>query len=228
MKNVVITGAGGVLGQACVQAFAKKGYHVIALLSPGRKLEYDVEGLTSVFNADLSNEASTVATLEQVISKHKSIDIALLLVGGFAMGSIHETDGTLLKRMVTLNFETAYHTARKIFSQMEIQKSGRLVFVGAQPALSATAAKGKVAYALSKTLIFKLAEILNAEGADKNIVSSVIVPSIIDTEDNRKSMPKADPTKWVKAEEIAEIVAFATSDEATALRQPILKIYGGS
>ncbi len=229
MKNVIITGAGGILGRSCVEEFIHKGHNVIAVLSPGKKLEYETKRSITVVNADLSDETSADQMVDQVITKHKTIDVALLLVGGFAMGSIHETQVPQIKKMLTLNFETAYCAARKIFMQMESQQQGgRLVFVGAQPALNASAARSKVAYALSKTLVFKLAEILNVAGADKNIVSTVIVPSIIDTPDNRSAMPDADTGKWVRAEEIAAIVEFATSEKSAALRQPILKIYGGS
>lgn len=229
MKNVLITGAAGALGQACVHEFVSKGYHVIAILSPQKKLTFEPTSPIRVYHADLMNEVNTNEVIDQIITDHQSIDAALLLVGGFAMGNIEETDGNQLQKMIGLNFETAYYTGRKIFNQMITQSNGgRLVFVGAKPALDAKAAKSKVAYTLSKTLIFKLAEILNEAGSQHGVVSTVIVPSIIDSADNRNSMPDADPGKWVKAEEIAEIVAFAISEKANPLRESILKIYGDS
>jgi NAD(P)-dependent dehydrogenase (short-subunit alcohol dehydrogenase family) len=151
------------------------------------------------------------------------------LVGGFAMGTIDNTDGSMIKKMISLNFETAYYSAQVMFSQMAKQKNGgRIVFVGARPSLDAKAGKSVLAYALSKTLIFKLAELLNEEGKDKNIISSVFVPSIIDTPDNRKAMPNANTDQWVKPEEIAEIIEFATSEKGSVLREPIIKVYGKS
>ncbi|MEZ4945700.1 MAG: SDR family NAD(P)-dependent oxidoreductase [Cyclobacteriaceae bacterium] len=229
MKNVLITGAGGILGQACVTAFQKKGYQVIAILSPGKKLSYTPIDPVSVYNADLMNESNTQEVLAQVIKDHPSIDISLFLVGGFAMGTIDNTDGSMIKKMISLNFETAYYSAQVMFSQMAKQKNGgRIVFVGARPSLDAKAGKSVLAYALSKTLIFKLAELLNEEGKDKNIISSVFVPSIIDTPDNRKAMPNANTDQWVKPEEIAEIIEFATSEKGSVLREPIIKVYGKS
>ncbi|MFZ1806139.1 MAG: SDR family NAD(P)-dependent oxidoreductase [Cyclobacteriaceae bacterium] len=229
MKKVVITGAGGILGQACVTAFQKKEYQVIAILSPGKKISYATNSPVSVYNADLMNESDTQNVLTQVINDHETIETALFLVGGFAMGTIENTDGSLIKKMISLNFETAYYSARAMFTQMIKQKSGgRIAFVGARPSLDAKAGKGVVAYALSKTLIFKLAEILNEEGKEKNVVSSVFVPSIIDTPDNRKAMPKANTDLWVKPEEIAEIIEFATSEMSSVLREPVIKVYGKS
>ena len=229
IKNVLITGAGGSLGEACVKEFQSKGFHVIAILSPGKKITFKNKDSISAYHVDLMNEDETSNLIDKIVSEHKTIDAALLLVGGFAMGSIQDTNGDLVKKMISLNFETAYYAARRIFNQMMKQPNGgRLVFVGAKPALSASAGKDKVAYALSKTLIFKLAELLNAEGSKSNVVSTVMVPSIIDTEANRKSMPKADPASWVTAEEITSVIAFAISDKGSKLREPIMKVYGAS
>ena len=88
--------------------------------------------------------------------------------------------------------------------------------------------KGLVAYGLSKSLIFRLAELMNDEAKGTNVVTTVIVPSTIDTPQNRGATPKADFTKWVKAEDIAELVHYHSSENAAALREPVLKIYGGS
>ena len=88
--------------------------------------------------------------------------------------------------------------------------------------------KNVIAYALSKSLLFNLAEYLNAEGASQNVVTSVIVPSTIDTPANRESMPKADFSKWVRPEEIAGVMEFICSQKADSVREPVYKIYGNS
>ncbi|HYF66957.1 MAG TPA: SDR family NAD(P)-dependent oxidoreductase, partial [Ohtaekwangia sp.] len=168
-------------------------------------------------------------SVETAIKVYKKIDVAILLVGGFAMGDIAHTDGDILKKMYTLNFETAYHTARPIFLQMMKQVSGgRIILVGAKPALNAKQGKDMIAYGLSKSLLFKLAEYLNAEGSTNNVVTSVIIPSTIDTPQNRASMPDAEFDNWVKPQVIAEIMAFICSDHGMALREPIFKVYGKS
>ena len=134
-----------------------------------------------------------------------------------------------MRKMFSLNFETAYHVARPVFLHMQQEAiPGRIILVGARPALLAGAGKDMLAYGLSKSLLFKLAEYLNAEGKAKNIVTSVIVPSTIDTPTNRKEMPQADFSAWVTAEEIAETMAFITSAKGSTLREPVFKIYGRS
>ncbi|HEX8061122.1 MAG TPA: hypothetical protein VF473_09320, partial [Cyclobacteriaceae bacterium] len=81
---------------------------------------------------------------------------------------------------------------------------------------------------LSKFLLTKFAELLNAEGNPKNVVCSVIAPSTIDTEMNRKSMPKADFSKWVKPGDIAESIFFLVGEKGSILREPVFKVYGGA
>jgi NAD(P)-dependent dehydrogenase (short-subunit alcohol dehydrogenase family) len=85
-----------------------------------------------------------------------------------------------------------------------------------------------IAYGLSKSLLFKLADYLNAEAKGKNVTVTVVAPSTLDTELNRKSMPDADPEKWVKPAALAEILEFVVSDSAMPLRETVLKVYNNS
>jgi NAD(P)-dependent dehydrogenase (short-subunit alcohol dehydrogenase family) len=228
-KNVMITGASGNLGRAAVEKFIIEGYKVVATVSPGKGLGFEVAGNVETVEADLTNEKNVGEVVRKIIDKHGSIDVVLLLVGGFAAGGVKETDGASLKKMYAVNFETAYYTARPVFLQMLKQTTGgRIILVGARPALKAQDGKKFLAYALSKSLLFKLAEFLNVEGASKNVTTSVIVPSTIDTPVNRQSMPSANFSDWVKPEEIAEIMAFITSANGSALRDSVFKIYGNA
>jgi NAD(P)-dependent dehydrogenase (short-subunit alcohol dehydrogenase family) len=108
------------------------------------------------------------------------------------------------------------------------QGGGRMVLVASKTALISELGKNTIGYSLSKFLLTKLADLLNAEGASKNVVCSVVAPSTIDTEINRKSMPKADFSKWVKPADIAETMFFAVSDKGNVLRDPVFKVYGGA
>src|SRR5688572_15126557 len=117
-KNVLITGASGNLGKAAVEKFTSEGYTVIATVSPGKNLGFDIKDNVKIFEADLTNEKSVKSVIEDIIAKHATIDAALLLVGGFAPGKLEQTDGSLLKKMFTLNFDTAYFVARPVFQQM--------------------------------------------------------------------------------------------------------------
>ncbi len=228
-KNVLITGASGNLGKASVEKFLEEGYKVIVTVSPGKKIGFEAAGEILSYEADLTNEKNVEEVITKVISEHQSIDAALLLVGGFATGGIKDTDGAILKKMYALNFETAFYAARPVFLQMQKQATGgRIILVGARPSINATDGKDLLAYALSKSLIFKLAEFLNAEGASQNVVTSVIIPSVIDTPVNRQANPSANFSDWVRPEEIAEVMSFISSVNGNALRDSIFKIYGNS
>jgi len=69
---------------------------------------------------------------------------------------------------------------------------------------------------------------MNDEAKGTNVVSSVVVPSTIDTAQNRKTMPDADPSKWVTPEAIADIIYFHCTDAAAAIREPVIKVYNNS
>ena len=226
MKTVIITGAAGNLGKASVEKFIAEGYKVIATVTPGKTLGFEVNGPVETYDADLSDEKSVDAVVSQIIAKHKTIDAALLLVGGYTSGGIAEADGAVLKKMITLNFDTAYFVARPLFQQMMKQPGGgRIVFVGARAALRPKDANRSLGYALSKSLIFKLAEALNEAGSANNVSASVVVPSTIDTSVNRQAMPNADFSTWVQPEEVANAMAQICSGQNSAWRETVLKIY---
>ena len=225
-KNVLITGAAGNLGHAAVQKFSRDGYNVLATTLPGEKVNYDLPDNVRIFPVDLGDEKKTDDFITSVINEYKTINAALFLVGGFAMGDVATTDGSALRKMIGLNFETAYFVSRKIFLHMlEQADGGRLVFIGSKPGLQPEAGARFLGYTLSKSLLFAWAKILNAEAGKKNVVSSVIVPSTIDTPSNRAQMPSANFSDWVRPEEIADVMAFICSAEAGALAGSVLKMY---
>jgi len=225
MKTVLITGATGNLGSAVTKAFLDKGYRIIATTTSKeglRDLPASVQGEV----ADLTNEEATKALIGKIIKDHGKIDAALMLVGGFAMGKIEATSSSDIKKQISLNFDTAYHVARPLLSHMQQQQSGRLVFIASRPALSAADGKNVIAYALSKSMLVHLAEYINAEVKGKNIAAIVVAPSTLDTPENRKSMPDADPSKWVRTQDLAGIIEFMCSDGAAPLREVVVKVYG--
>lgn len=229
MKTAIVTGAAGNMGQAVVKKFIDEGYKVIGTVVPGHPIEVDLPRDTfEAVAANLENEEDTQKFVADVIAKYNSIDVAVLTVGGFAMGKITETKTADIAKQYKLNFETAYNTARPVFIQMIKQKRGRIFLIGSRPGLSAAAGKGMIAYGLSKSLIFRLAELMNDEAKGTNVVTAVVVPSTIDTPQNRKGMPGANFDDWVKPEAIADAIYYHTTGEAGILREPVLKVYNNA
>ena len=229
MKIAIVTGASGNMGQAVVKKFIDEGYKVIGTVVPNDPVEIDfpVNKFDKVI-VDLMNEDDSSKFVNDIVSKYGSIDVAVLTVGGFAMGSVVETKTADITKQYKLNFETAYNVARPVFTQMLKQNSGRIFIIGSRPGLNAMYGKGMAAYGLAKSLIFRLAELMNDEAKGTNVVTSVVVPSTIDTPQNRKAMPNADPAKWVKPEAIADIIYFYCTDMAATLREPVIKVYNNS
>jgi NAD(P)-dependent dehydrogenase (short-subunit alcohol dehydrogenase family) len=229
MKTAIVTGASGNMGQAVVKKFLAEGYYVIGTLVPNDSVAVDINGKnfeTAV--VDLMNEEAAQQFVEFAAVKHGSIDVAVLTVGGFAMGKIADTKTADIAKQYKLNFETAYNVARPVFAQMLQQGSGRIFLIGSKPGLAMKNSSGMVGYGLAKSLIFRLAELMNEEAKGTNVVISVVIPSTIDTPQNRKSMPQSDFTKWVTPGTIADIIYFYCTNIAAVLREPVIKIYGGS
>lgn len=228
-KVAIVTGASGNMGQAVIKKFLAEGYKVIGTIVPNDPVKIDIsDPKFETFVVNLMDEENSRQFVESVVDKHGSVDAAILTVGGFAMGSVADTTTADVMKQYKLNFETAYNVARPAFVQMLKQRSGRIFIIGSRPGLEAKSGKGVVAYSLAKSLIFRLGELMNEEAKGQNVVTSVVVPSTIDTPQNRKSMPDADPSKWVKAEAIANVIYFYCTEEAAVLREPVIKVYNNA
>lgn len=229
MKTAVVTGASGNLGQAVVKKFLAEGYNVIGTIIPNDPVSISIDDPKfEKIIVDLMDEESSQQFIESITAKYGSIDTAVLTVGGFAMGKIAETKTADIMKQYKLNFETAYNAARPAFVQMMKQNNGRIFIIGSRPGLDAKNGKGMVAYGLAKSLIFRLADLMNDEAKGHNVVTSVVVPSTIDTPQNRKAIPDANFDNWVKPEVIADVIYFHCTDTASILREPVIKVYGNS
>lgn len=225
----MVTGASGNMGQAVVKKFLAEGYRVIGTIVHNDKVEIITDNTNfEKVTVDLMEEKDAEKFMEVMVSKYQRIDVAVLTVGGFAMGKISDTKTSDITKQYKLNFETAYNIARPAFVHMMKKKSGRIFLVGSRPGINAANNKGMVAYGLAKSLLFRLAELMNEEAKGMDIVTSVIVPSTIDTPPNRTSMPDADFDKWVKPEAIADIIYFYSTEASAVLREPVIKVYNNS
>lgn len=228
-KQILITGANGNLGVATVQKFLDEGYYVIAVDGNNSNLAFAMSNPSFQFYAvNLTKEDETAGFVESIIIKHGQIHGALLLVGGFAMGTIEETTGPVINKMFSLNFETAYFVARPLLKHMKQYGYGRLAFIGARPALKAEQGKVLVAYALTKSLLFTLADFINEETKGTNVVASVVIPGTIDTPLNRENMPAANAADWVTSRQVADVLEFICSEAGNPIREAVYKVYNNA
>lgn len=225
MKIALVTGANGSLGKSVTDKFLNAGYRVIGL---DRELpEEDVKDQNvelENYAINLLDEEAVKKLINKIYYNHDNIDVAVFTAGGFAMADLEKSSAGMITKQYELNFLTAYHPARYVFLKMKEKNYGRIFFIGSKPGMHVKDGTKMIGYALSKSLLFRLAEILNEEGSKNNVVTAMIVPGTIDTPANRKSMPEADISEWVKPQEIAEIIHWHATDDAGKIHSPIIML----
>ncbi|GCC51368.1 NAD-dependent epimerase [Chryseotalea sanaruensis] len=208
MKPVcVVSGAAGNLGLALVKTL-QRHFFVEAIVrteqSSSEKLHYN--------QLDLTDEDAAQKFVMNCVQKHKKIQAAALVAGGFEMGDLSDSNYTAIEKMLSLNFKTAYTLIRPVYQHMQTSGGGNIIVIGSKTAHQLETGGFAVAYTLSKAMLINLAQILNANRKESKVTIHVIVPGTIDTPDNRQSMPNADVSKWVTPETLADkIVELSAS-----------------
>ncbi|MEO6774594.1 MAG: SDR family NAD(P)-dependent oxidoreductase [Kofleriaceae bacterium] len=222
--HVVITGGTGGLGASVVAALLERGADVhLPMFEPELPTHLAWRGDPRVHAQQMSldDEAAVVAFYGALPALWASIH----LVGGFAMAPIAETSLADLEKQWRINTVTCFLGCREAVKA--IRKSGqggRIVNVAARPALQP--AGGMVAYAASKAAVASITQCLAAELAGDNILVNAVVPSIIDTPANRKSMPNADHATWPTPAQIAETIVFLASIHNALTSGTLVPVYG--
>jgi len=202
-----LTGAAGNLGRAVMERFAAGGYKITGTVRAAEgAASLQMPAAVSLKVVDLLSETATRLCVVETIQEHGHIDVAILTAGGFASGALAETSLADIRNQCQLNFETAYTAARAVFQHMLENKRGSIFLVGSLAGLYAGQGKGLTAYSLSKSLLFRLAELMNEEAAGTAVFTTVVVPSVIDTPQNRTAMPGADLSSWQTPESIADVL----------------------
>jgi NAD(P)-dependent dehydrogenase (short-subunit alcohol dehydrogenase family) len=226
MDTALITGISGNLGNAVASRLLADGYSVAGSYSGNRPAQFDGNDRCRLYQSDLTDESSAARMVQLCLKDLGGISTAVLTVGGFAMGDVASTDSKEISRLVSLNFLTAYHVVRPLFAAMEAQGRGRIFLIGSLAGAHPAGSKATLGYGISKAMLFDLASILNSQTGDRNIVTSVIVPSTIDTPQNRQAMPDADFSTWVLPEQIASAISWYAGADAEKIRQPVIYVTG--
>jgi len=223
MTTVMLTGAAGNLGRAVAAAVAEAGAN-LALVDLQRGALQDSD--RQLFLAtDLLNPESVQAAVDKAVQRFKRIDVLCNLAGAFRMGSpVHETSDKDWNFLFDVNARTVLNTARAVVPHMLKAGGGKIVNVGAFAAQKGTAQMG--AYAASKSAVIRLTETMAAELRERNINVNCVLPTIIDTPENRAAMPHADPKRWVAPQDLARVILFLASDAARAIHGAALPVTG--
>jgi NAD(P)-dependent dehydrogenase (short-subunit alcohol dehydrogenase family) len=226
-RTVVVTGAAGHLGQAVAQLFVERGDNV-ALVARRKSLERAFGGETSHIMfaaADLLDRAQVDAAVPAILARFGGIDVLCNIAGGFRMGTpVHATSDADWTAMFDLNLRTTLNAIRAVVPAMLERGGGKVVNVAAASALKAAAAMGP--YAAAKSAVIRVTEAMAAELRERNINVNCVLPTMIDTPDNRSALPGADPSRWVAPRDLARVVAFLASDEARAVHGAAIPVSG--
>ena len=221
-RHAVVTGGTGALGSAVVARLLAEGVRChVSYVDPRELNGFAHAGAVDLQRVDVGDEAAVNAFYAGL----PQLDASVHLVGGFMMKSVAETTLADFERMHKLNVVTAFLCCRAAIARMR-GRGGRIVNVAARPAQVPTA--GMVAYATSKSAVAAMTSALSAELAPEGIYVNAVLPSIMDTPQNRAGMPNADHAAWPKVEEVAEAIAFLASPRNTLTSGALMPVYGRS
>jgi NAD(P)-dependent dehydrogenase (short-subunit alcohol dehydrogenase family) len=224
----IVTGAAGNLGRAVAEAFRVRGAALALLdvkLDPLRKAHGADSPTQLALAVDLTNADAVAKAGADVLARYRRIDVLCNIAGGFTMGhKVHETPDETWRHMLEINVATMINAVRAVVPAMLAAGGGKIVNMGAYTATSGKAEMG--AYVAAKSAVIRLTESMAMELRGSGINVNCVLPSIIDTPDNRKAMPKADPAKWVTPAALAEVIAFLASDGARAIHGAAIPVVG--
>lgn len=182
--------------------------------------------LTSM-KIDVTKEDQVKLLFESTIRKHGYVDVLLNIVGAYRGGhEVHETPLEEWDYMMRVNLLSTFLCCREALKHMVPRNQGRIVNVSARPAIEKRYRTKGAAYAVSKAGVLVLTETIAEEVKAKDINVNAVLPSTIDTLDNRSKMPKADFGRWVPPEEISKVILHLISADAKATSGAGVLVYG--
>lgn len=230
-RVVVITGATGALGRVVATAFAGVGARLAltgtrmeALAALAGDLHLDP---SRVFlqAADLTVSEDAQALVAAVVDRWGGVDVLLNLAGGWAKaGRLAEVADEAWDGMLDLNLRTCMNACRAVLPSMEERGWGRIVTIGARSAVEPGTRQAP--YNVAKAGVVALTQSIAADYRRRGVAANVILPSTIDTPANRADMGNADPSRWVKPEELAAAMLFLCSEQGGSLNGAVIPIYG--
>jgi NAD(P)-dependent dehydrogenase (short-subunit alcohol dehydrogenase family) len=221
--TVLVTGGTGGLGAAVTQAFLDGGWRVVVPWVAERELErVQAHDRLELVRADLFDPDAVAAAVE---AAGPSLRAAVNLVGGFAIHDrVHETPIETFEEQLRLNLRPTYLVCAAALPVLLAAGGGAIVCVSSRAARRPF--PGAAGYVVSKAAVLALVDALDAEYSKDRIRVNAVLPSVIDTPFNRSSMPDADFDTWVAPEEIARVIRFLCSDDASVTSGAHLPVYG--
>jgi NAD(P)-dependent dehydrogenase (short-subunit alcohol dehydrogenase family) len=232
-KVAVVTGATGALGRVLTKTLLEKDAYVAATYRTIESTE-EFKALIGeriarlmLVQADVTDETSVQALMKQVLEKLGRIDFLLNIVGAYVGGAeVSDTSVSDWNFMMDVNLKSVFLCSKTVLPHMIRQNYGKIVSISARSAVEKRFRIKNGPYAVSKAGVLVLTEIIADEVKKYGINVNCILPSTIDTAANRRNMPEADFSKWVKPEEIVKVVLFLLSEDSKATSGAGIPVYG--
>lgn len=224
-KVVLVTGANGGLGTSVTKAFLDAGATVIGSSRKIQQADFESPNFTAIA-ADASTREGTKGLVDQVVAEFGKLNVLAHMVGGFAGGkSIADTDDAMFEQMMEMNLTSVFQMVRAAIPALRRSGSGRIIAIGSRAAVEPGANVG--AYSVSKAAMVSLIKTVALENKGAGVTANVILPGTIDTPMNRKYMPNADFSKWVKPSTIAQLMVWLAGDAGRDVNGAVIPVFGG-
>lgn len=231
-KVVLVAGGSGSVGIEVGKAFLKVGATIIltyhsdnSLVLLQSRFDSSMKNI-SLLQGNFKREDDVKILVSKVVEKFGRIDVFANMIGGYIAGKpVSEIAEDEWDEMMDLNLKTAFLLSKHVVIQMLKQgEGGKITHVAARPGLKGTGYDA--AYVASKGGVIRLVESMSEEVKTRGINVNCILPSIVDTEENRIGMPGADYAKWVTPSDLARVILFLSSDEARSIHGASIPVYG--
>lgn len=227
-RTVIVTGGSGALGSAVVEAFLNSGAHVIST--------YIVEDEEIQFKKRFAEHGTRVELIRCDVRRSEEVEslfehlpscalrAVINLAGGYRWTRVEDAEDATLEHLLDINLRTTFTMCRSAVPALIAAGGGAIVNVAARAAVQGEAGNG--VYGATKAAVLSLTQSLSAELKADGVNVNAVLPSIIDTPGNRKSMPKSNPARWVAPNNLANVIVFLASDAATAIHGAAIPVYG--
>ena len=225
-RAVILTGATGNIGPTVLRAYLEQGAHVAIPVrdeAKGAALRDSLGDLAGtpedprvlVHRAEPGERPAMEAFVEQVVRAWGRLDVIANLIGGYATSDASAGDVAAYREYWDQKVATIVTATTACLRPMRARGYGRVVSVLSTAALKGE--KGAAGYAMANAALLRWSESLAEEVKREGITVNCVLPRIIDNAANRVAMPKADPSRWATAAEIAAVLVFLSTDEASGI-----------
>jgi NAD(P)-dependent dehydrogenase (short-subunit alcohol dehydrogenase family) len=223
-KVVLITGAKGGLGSFVTQRFLATGATVVGTSRSISQADFPEANFVAL-PVDFTKAGAAGRAVESVVSRFGRLDALVHLLGGFAGGqTVAETDDATWEQMCDLNLTSAFYVLRAAIPHLRKSGKGRIIAIGSLTAVEPHAGLG--AYVTFKAALTMLVRTVASENKDAGLTANVVLPGTMDTPTNRKSMPGADFSKWVRPDDVADLVLWLADDRAAYITATAIPVDG--